>query len=160
MTQFIHEDALETFEGFLQFQAVDPAVLTEQELAEWRSIFDEAMARRSTAPKVGRMQLRRLPGEHLYAVAVEETSELWLALWVRRFRKGEVFIMVPRADRSWNPHTSYPLDGTLHMKSHDRAILPTQRQPLNADFRGTEHLGVSAGYGPKSVGADACAGLG
>lgn len=153
MTQFIHEDALETFEGFLQFQAVHPAVLTEQELAEWRSIFDEAMARRSKAPKVGRMKLRRPPGEHRYAVAVEEASQPWLALWVRRSRKREVFVMVPRADRSWNPHTSYHVDGTLHMKSHGRATFPTKRQPLNAPFRGTEHLGVSAGYAPRSVGA-------
>lgn len=153
VTEFIHEDAVETFEGFLQFQAVDPATLSEPELAEWRSIFDEATARRSTAPKVGRMQLRRLPGEHLYAVAAEERSELWLALWLRRSRKGEVFVMVPRADRSWNPHTSYHVDGTLHMKSYDRAIFPTKRQPLNATFRGTEHLGVLAGYAPRSVGA-------
>lgn len=105
------------------------------------------------APKVGLMKLRAISGEHRYAVAVREGSDLWLALWVRRSRKGEFFMMVPRGDRDWNPHTSYHLDGTLHMKSHDHAVLPTKHQPLTGTFRGTEHLGVSYGHGPKSVGA-------
>ncbi len=38
MTQLIHEEALDTFEGFSHSQAVDMAVLAEQELPEWRSI--------------------------------------------------------------------------------------------------------------------------
>lgn len=153
MAEFIHEDQLGTFEGYLKFQAIDPSVLSVDELSEWRGIFEEASARRATKEKVGLMKLRRLSGEHLYAVVVREGSDLWLGLWVRRSRKGEVFIMLPRADRGWNPHTSYHVDGTLHMKSHDQVILPTKRQPLTADFRGTEHLGVSMGYGPKSIGA-------
>src|SRR2546427_12928631 len=73
--------------------------------------------------------------------------------WVRRSRKGEFFVMVPRGDRDWDVHTSYHLDGTLHMKSHDRKVLSFQRQPLTGIFRGTEHLGADGGFGPKSVGA-------
>ena len=106
------------------------------------------------SPKVGLMKLQPAPGEHRYAVAVREGSDLWLALWIRRSRKGEFFIMVPRGDRDWDVHTSYHLDGTLHMKSHGRKVLPpTKRQPLTGMFRGTEPLGAFFGYGPKSVGA-------
>src|SRR5205807_8947496 len=57
------------------------------------------------------MKLQPVPGEHRYAVAVREGSDLWLALWIRRSRKGEFFIMVPRGDRDWDVHTSYHLDG-------------------------------------------------
>lgn len=57
-------------------------------------------------------------------------------------------------DRDWNPHTSYHLDGTLHVKSHNRkALTPQKRQPLTGPFRGTEDLGIDAGYAPKGVGA-------
>ena len=105
-------------------------------------------------PTVGLMRLQPVPGEHRYAVAVREGSDLWLVLWIRRSRKGEFFVMVPRGDRDWDVHTSYHLDGTLHMKSHGRKVLPpTKRQPLTGRFRGTEHLGAFFGYGPKSVGA-------
>jgi len=98
------------------------------------------------SPKVGLMKLQPAPGEHRYAVAVREGSDLWLALWIRRSRKGEFFIMVPRGDRDWDVHTSYHLDGTLHMKSHGRKVLPpTKRQPLTGMFRGTEPLGAFFG---------------
>ena len=72
-------------------------------------------------PKVGLMKLQSLPGEHRYAVAIREGSELWLTLWVRRSPKGEFFVMVPRADRGWDPHNSYHLDGTFHGKCAHRS---------------------------------------
>ena len=100
------------------------------------------------------MKLRALkPGEHRYAVAVRD-SGFWLTLWVRRSPKGEFFVMVPRADRGWDPHTSYHVDGTFHAKSHGRKFgQPQKRQSLTGTFRGTEHLGAYAGHGPKTVGA-------
>jgi hypothetical protein len=59
--------------------------------------------------------------------------------------------MMPRGDRDWDPHTSYHLDGRVHMKSYDRKILPAQkRQPLTGVFRDAEHLGVYAGHGKGS----------
>jgi hypothetical protein len=59
--------------------------------------------------------------------------------------------MMPRGDRDWDPHTSYHLDGRVHMKSYDRKILPAQkRQPLTGVFRNAEHLGVYAGHGKGS----------
>ncbi len=120
----------------------------------WRRLFEEARERSATSHKVGLMKLQPVPGEHRYAVAVQEGSDLWLTLWVRRSRKGEFFIMLPQGDQDWDPHTSYHLDGTLHMKSHNRKVLPPEkRQPLTGAFRGSEHLGVYSGHNPKSVGA-------
>jgi hypothetical protein len=49
---FIREDDLRTFEGFLKYQAIDPAILTQDELAMYRGYFEEScggarMVRRS-----------------------------------------------------------------------------------------------------------------
>jgi hypothetical protein len=44
MQDFISEDDLDTFEGWLRYQAVDPTTVTADELANWRSLFDEARA--------------------------------------------------------------------------------------------------------------------
>ena len=154
MQEFISEDDLKTFEAWLRYQAICITTTAQEELTEWRHIFEEARKRSATSPKVGLMKLQPVPGEYRYAVAVREGSDLWLTLWVRRSRKGEFFIMLPRGDQDWDPHTSYHLDGTLHMKSYHRKHLPPQkRQPLTSEFRGSEHLGVYWGHGPKSVGA-------
>jgi hypothetical protein len=48
-------------------------------------------------------------GEHRYAVAIRKKSELWLTLWVRYSPKSGFFVLVPRADRGWDPHISYHL---------------------------------------------------
>jgi hypothetical protein len=154
VSEFISEDDLDTFDGWLKYQAVDAATATPDELAMWRGIFDEGRKRSSATPKVGLMKLRSIPGEHRYAVAVREGSDLWLTLWVRRSRKGEFFVIIPRADGAWDPHASYHLDGTFHSKSHGRTFGPPRKyQPLTGAFRGTEHLGVYGGHGPKGVGA-------
>jgi hypothetical protein len=154
MSDVITEDDLLTFDGWLKYQAIDATTTPASELANWREIFDGVRFQAATTPKVGLMKLRALPGEHRYAVAVQDGADLWLALWVRRSPKGEFFILVPRSDRGWEPHTSYHLDGKLHLKSYGKKVFPPQqRQPLAGQFRGTEHLGAFFGYGPKSVGA-------
>jgi len=58
------------------------------------------------SPKVGLMKLTLVKDEYRYAVAVREGSNLRLTLWTRRSRKGEIFVMLPRGDRHWDPHTS------------------------------------------------------
>jgi hypothetical protein len=149
---FISEDDLLTFEGFLKYQAVDPTVLTPDELAMWRSCFDEAAQGRESSPKVGLMKLRPAPGEQKYGVALPDGSDLWLTMWVRCSPKGEIFVMYPRADGG-NPHASYHLDGTYHHKSYGhKGISQRTRQPLTAAFTESEHLGLFAGHG-KSTGA-------
>ena len=150
MDDFISEDDLLTFEGFLKYQAV-PATSTPEELKMWRGLFDEAMLREGS-PKVGLMKLRRMPGEQKYAVAIRNGSDLWLTMWVRCSRKGEIFIMYPRGDRDWDAHVSYHLDGTLHQKSHGTMSPSPKRQPLTEAFRGSENLGLYKGHG-KSSGA-------
>jgi hypothetical protein len=151
--EFISEDDLKTFEGWLKYQGVNAATTATHELNMWRSLFDETREQGLASPKVGLMKLPPLvPGGHRYAVAVREGSDLWLTLWVRHSQKG-FFVMLPRADRSWDPHASYHLDGRLHMKSHDHKVSVDQRQPLTGAFRGTEQLVSFMGHGPKSVGA-------
>jgi hypothetical protein len=144
-----------TFEEYLQSQGVEPATLTSDELKEWRRYFDEARERIAISPKVGLMKLRAVPGEQRYAVAIQDESNLWLTLWVRCSRKGEVFILYPRADSTWNAHASYHLDGTFHQKSFGVAsdVTIQQRQPLTGDFKGAEHLGAYGGHGSTSIGA-------
>jgi hypothetical protein len=99
MDDFISEEDLLTFEGYLRYQAVDPAMLTHDGLKEWQEIFSEARERCEATPKVGLMKLQRLPGEQKYAVAIRRDGDLWLTMWVRCSRKGEIFIMYPRGDR-------------------------------------------------------------
>src|SRR6266851_1926978 len=152
--EFISEDDLQTFAGWLKYQAVDPTTTAPEELEDWRRAFEEARLRTAARPKVGRMKLQPVSGEHLYALAIEEPPDLWLTLWIRRNRKGEFFVMQPRGERDWLPHTSYHVDGNLHMKSYGRKVFsPLKRQPLTGTFQGSEDLGSYAGHGGKGVGA-------
>jgi len=84
----ISEDDLKTFEGWLKYQCIDAAGLTADELGEWRRVFENAQSESTATPKVGLMKLRSVPGEHRYAVALREDSDLWLTLWVRRSKRG------------------------------------------------------------------------
>jgi len=152
--EFISAGDLKTFGGWLRYQGIDASTTPAEGLANWQRIFDEAKRQCAANPKVGLMKLKPVPGEFKYAVVVREGTDLWLVLWVRRSPKGEFFVLRPMGDRDWNPHTSYHLDGTLHMKSHNRkALTPQKRQPLTGPFRGTVDLGIEAGYSPKGVGA-------
>jgi hypothetical protein len=153
MDDFISEDDLLTFEGWLRYQAADPTAITPEQLTEWQGLFDELVERRKTGPKVGLMKLQPVPGEQKYAVAIRDGSDLWLTLWVRCSRKGEIFVMYPRPDRDWQAHASHHLDGTLHQKSYGTVGISVKRQPLAGPFRESEHLGTYAGHGPKSTGA-------
>lgn len=117
-------------------------------------MFDVSRTRRLATSKVGLMKLRPLaPGEYRYAVAIREGSTLWLTLWVRRSPKGEFFVISPISDQKQNAHTSYHLNGTLHMKCNGHKFLPQKRQPLTEVFHGTENLGGYRGYCPKTIGA-------
>ncbi len=148
MDEFISEDDLLTFEGFLKYQGFDPTALAPHELEMWRGYFDEAMRARAASPKVGLMKLQPIAGEQKYAVAIRDGSELWLTLWVRCSRKGEIFIMYPRGNRDWDAHASYHLDGTFHQKGFGSTLGTAQkRQPLTAAFKGSEHLGQYGGHG-------------
>ena len=74
MNDFISDDELRTFEGWLKYQAV-PATATQEELREWRSIFDENERLRASIPRFGRMKLRPIAGEQRYGVAIQGGAE-------------------------------------------------------------------------------------
>jgi hypothetical protein len=152
---FIDEDDLNTFDGWLNYQAVDPDAASPDELAMLRSVFDKTTASLLATPKIGLMKLPPplLTGEHRYAVAVRDVTDLWLALWFKRTKKGEFVTLIPGVERGWDPHSTYHLDGTYHWKSHGGVMMEKTLQPLTGPFRGTEHLGSFAGYAPKGVGA-------
>jgi hypothetical protein len=86
--EFISEDDLPAFEGWLRYQAIDAAAIAQEELATWRRIFEEARQRSVANPKVGLMKLQPVPGEFRYAVAVKDVADLRLTLWVKRSRKA------------------------------------------------------------------------
>ena len=88
MDEFISEDDLQTFEGWLNYQSVDAATTSPEDLEKWRCLFKEARERTLACTKVGLMKFKPDPGEHRYAVAVQEGSDLWLTLWVKRSRHG------------------------------------------------------------------------
>jgi hypothetical protein len=114
MREFISEDDLSRFEGWLKSQAIDAATAKPEELENWRSLFDEVREGAAAIPQVGLMKLRPplVPDEHRYAVAVREGSDLWLTLWVRRSPKPEFFVLMPRGDRGWDPHASLVITAT------------------------------------------------
>ena len=147
------EEVMETFEGWMESQALHPS--TSAELEEYRTMYNEAKARAQATPKAGRMKLKPIAGGTRYAVAIRDGTNLWLALWMRRAPKPEFFVMVPRGKGAWNPHASYHNDGQLHHKGHDCKMFETKHQPFTGEFKGTVHVGMFAFsvQGTKAVGA-------
>jgi hypothetical protein len=150
--EYLSEHDLATYEGWLRFQGIDLSSLTEGDSDGVRELFDKAVIARATKRKVGRMKLNR-PGQSGYAIAVRDDGDLWLALWIKRSARAEVFIFHPTADGNWNPHSSLHRDGTFHLKSHDTVTLPPQQKQPPASIKGIEHLGAYAGFAPKTIGA-------
>jgi hypothetical protein len=155
-SNFISEDDLNSFEGYLCYQAIDPTTASPGTLASFRETFEEAQKAKAAAPKLRPLKkLRDLkPGEYRYAVVVREGSDLFITLWVRRDPKGDVYVLMPRSRGQGNPHASYHRDGTFHYKSYGRPMAVKKLQPLTGGgFKGCAHLGMFAGHGPKTVGA-------
>jgi hypothetical protein len=150
MSDFFSEDDLDTWEGFLRYHHQDPATADPEQLEHYRKQFEQRLA----AAKFGSMKLPPMKSsEHRYAVAVREGSDLWLTTWVRRSTEGDVFVMTPRTDKNWDPHISYHRDGSFHAKSFNGAFGSQKRQPPTSGFKGSEHLCMLKGHGPKSIGA-------
>jgi hypothetical protein len=42
MAEFIDEDDLKTFDGWLRYQAIDPITLPPEQLENWRRVYEEA----------------------------------------------------------------------------------------------------------------------
>lgn len=127
MHEFISEDDLQTFEGWLKYQALDTSVMTREELATWRGYYEEAQKQRGATSEVGVMNLRTVPGESKYAVAVREAADLFLVLWVRRNPQGEYFVLKPMRMRQVDSQNSHHRDGTLHHKIVKNKALSSQK---------------------------------
>jgi len=145
---FISEDEIATFEGFLRYQGVDPASSTPDEIEMWRGYFEEARRLAGSSPRLGLMKLKPVPGEQKYAVAIRRDSRLWLTMWARCSRAGDVYVFYPR--NAGNPHASYHRDGRVHQKSHGTAVIRQIRQLPLEGFKGSEHLGIFNGHGTSS----------
>jgi hypothetical protein len=152
---FISEDDLNTFDGYLRYQAIDPTTTPPDVLRQFREMFEEAQKKKATTPKFGTMKLRDLrPAEYRYAVVVRGGSDLLITMWIRCDPKGDVYVLIPRGPGSGNPHASYHHNGTFHHKSYRRAMGggSSKRQPIKG-FKGCHHMGMFAGHSPKSLGA-------
>jgi hypothetical protein len=140
-------NGLDTFDTYLRHQGMDPSSMPEEQVRIMRAAFESGKARRETARSAVFFNQPCPAGEYRYAVAIEDRSDLRLALVVRRSRKGEYFVLMPR-DGDWNPHASYHLDGRFHHKSHDQVLMPEPKLRQRLDqFKGTEHLGMLMGFG-------------
>jgi hypothetical protein len=131
---------MRTFEEWMAYRGIDITTLGEEELKAWRRDYD-ASCQVQSQRKIWTPQVRANPKDLLYAVAVRDGPDLWLALWVKRSTKPEYFVMLPRNDRpDWDPHASYHSDGCLHQKTHNRKIDVSQRQIPGPGFHGTENI--------------------
>ncbi len=130
---------MRTFEEWMQYQKIEPGQLTSDEFAEWRAAYEEACVRQN---QVDLWTIKPRPGvgDLVYAVAIRDEHHLWLFHWIKRSSKGDYFVLIPRDDRSWNPHASYHRDGRHHQKGHDQKWLVTQRQKPDASFKGNENV--------------------
>lgn len=128
------------FAEWLAYQGVDVDSLGQEQLAQWRALYAEACTG-CVSPWT------RSPGRKgtaaLYAIAVRDTTNVWLFAWTKKSRKGDYYVFVPRTDRKWDPHASFHRDGRVHQKSHDRRIPPIRHEMKPDDsFRGAVSLGL------------------
>lgn len=141
-----------SFDEWLEYQAVSRPDLSSEQEEEWSRAYHEAYQRWSESLPTDIRNFQKRSGEFLYAVAERDDKQLYLALWIRRSNKGEIFVLIPRSDRKWNPHFSYHQDGRSHHKSHNHKTAPLRRQQPGTNFHGNECLGGFATGDPKSGG--------
>ena len=101
---------------------------------------------------MGHLNLGRKPGYHFYGVAIQKNGTLFLTLWIKCDSEGHIYVLYRRPDGEWNPHASYHKDGKYHNKSHGQVSVEKKLQHLNANFRGSETMGLFTGHGT-SMGA-------
>ena len=128
------------FDDWLRRQQLpDAASIPTEQLALLRAMYEEASAR---AAKVTRWtpRARSSPADDLYAVAVRDDADVWLLTWVRRSKKNEFFMMLPRPDHSMDAHATLHADGLFHLKGAGFTDWEKQRQKPDADFKGHVQL--------------------
>lgn len=151
---FIDEDELDEFDGWLNYQAIDSKTLSPEQRTQWLALFEKVQAHARSTPKVGAMKFsERESAGSRFAIALEKDSVLFLALWIRRAPKGDIYVFYPHGSHGGNSHSSYHVDGRYHHKGYGHKRPIRRGQPLNKHFSGIEHLGSFGGFGPKSNGA-------
>lgn len=76
----------------------------------------------------------------MYAVAVRDREDLWLLCRIRRSRRGDIYVLLPRDEPGWDPHASYHQDGMRHVRSHNGRYQLDQRQRPDASFQGADSV--------------------
>ena len=129
-----------TFDEWLKRQQLpDAGSIPPDQLALLRASYEASAA---SAAKVTRWtpRVRSSPEDDLYAVAVRDDADLWLLTWVRRSKKNEFFMMLPRPDHSIDAHASLHADGLFHLKGSGFTDWEKQRQKPDANFKGHVQL--------------------
>jgi hypothetical protein len=99
MLDFTSEDDTKAFEGWLKSQ-VRHTILALDQLEMWRGMYEECRLSSS----VGLMNLKPLrPGEIPIRRSASRWSRLVADVVGSARPKGDVYLMVPRADREWDP---------------------------------------------------------
>jgi hypothetical protein len=138
----------DAFDDWLRAHQIDSRELTDEAAASLRRAFDAVQLAIDDARSSTMFGKPCPQGEQRHAIAIEDGDDLRLGLVIRRSKRGEIFILIPRGSE-WDPHSSYHADGTYHHKSYGQVFksnLP-KRQPLGPSFKGTEHLGSIYGFG-------------
>jgi hypothetical protein len=143
MKEFISDDDPQTFEAWLTYQALDTSLMTTEELATWRCCFEDTRKQRASS-QGGLRNLKPVPGESKYAVAVREGTDLFLVLWVRRNLQGEYCVLKPMRDGPVNLHGSSHSDDTLHHRIVKQKFLSDQKSPT---------FSIMNGFTPRQTGA-------
>lgn len=133
---------MRTFDEWLEYQKVNPALLSSEELREWRSIYEEVRAHQSQeSVRVTNTGIDH--GDSAYAVAVRDGGNLWLCLRIKRSAKGDCYVCFPLAGAHVNPHASYHRDGRVHHKNHNYAAHVRKKQKPDSSFQGAENILVT-----------------
>ena|ERR1700723_2413438 len=146
---------MDTFEDWLRYQQIDLRGKPDSVVASLRDAYMQVAAQTAEARSMVLFSMPTAPGEYRHAIATKESTDLRLALVVKRSPRGEFFILYPRGEKWGDPHSSYHGDGRYHQKSYDQKFSPgSRRQPLDANFKGSEHLGSF--HGVFGIGLPVC----
>ncbi|MFI5188432.1 MAG: hypothetical protein ACHQF0_16995 [Chitinophagales bacterium] len=80
-----------------------------------------------------------------YAVAINDTDDLFLFLEIHRTDKWDVYVNFNEHHSGHKPHSSYHASGQLHHKSDGHKMFPVRsyQEPKN-DFKGSESIIVTS----------------
>ncbi len=75
-----------------------------------------------------------------FAIAVRDQDGLWLFLWLKSDRRGDVYLFWPIKEEGRNSHATYHRDGRTHHKSFNKPFMVRRRQKPDTAFSGPEQI--------------------